>query len=157
MLIRSRIRYRFSLAFQRHERMSGSPPFFILIVITQQNDANPHSRPQRFPSSCTRADRVFDSSVYSFSDGETCLKYRYRALKTDATANPAVRNNPIIFCFSPCLRDSLVQRSCLWLRSPHAVLALHHAAHHQRRFGGGHLPASQVPWKISLLGRRAAC
>src|SRR6267142_1746976 len=37
-------------------------------------------------------------SVYSFPDGETCLKYRYRA--QDATTNPAVRVNPSISCFS---------------------------------------------------------
>src|SRR6267142_2069320 len=45
------------------------------------------------------------------SAGETSSKYRHSAL--DETANePAVRKEPIYF-FPPCLRASVVQRSCL--------------------------------------------
>src|SRR6267378_6528296 len=48
------------------------------------------------------------------SAGEIRLKYRHSAL--DETANePPVRKEPI-YLFPPCLRASVVQRSCLWLR-----------------------------------------
>src|SRR5258708_30745106 len=49
------------------------------------------------------------------SDGETSSKYRHSALD-ETTRSRRSEEDPFIFCFSPCLRASVVQRSCLWLR-----------------------------------------
>src|SRR5216683_3213918 len=48
-----------------------------------------------------------------FSDTGTISKYRYSALAGTARIRRA-EEEPVYFCCSPCLRDSVVQRSCLF-------------------------------------------
>src|SRR6267142_1204678 len=82
--------------------MSGSRPLFYSHSHNSAKRRQPAFAFFRGRSGCRVAvpgRSRFGSSVYSFSDGETCLKYRYRALKTDAIENPAVRRNPSIFLF----------------------------------------------------------
>src|SRR5258708_763656 len=49
------------------------------------------------------------------SAGETSSKYRHSALDETARSRRS-ESVPFIFCFSQCLRGSVVQRSCFWLR-----------------------------------------
>src|SRR6267142_2636773 len=54
-----------------------------------------------------------------FSDGEVKSKYRNPGLDTAKPQRSGTA--PFIFCSSPCLSASVVQRSCFWLRLRRAV------------------------------------
>src|SRR5258708_12404198 len=49
------------------------------------------------------------------SAGDASSKYRHSALDETGRTRRS-QEDPFIFCFSPCLRASVVQRSCFWLR-----------------------------------------
>src|SRR5258708_22201367 len=54
------------------------------------------------------------------SAGDTRSKYRHSALDETVRSRRS-EEDPFTFCFSRCLRASVVQRSCFWLRLRRAV------------------------------------
>src|SRR6266576_6695682 len=114
MLIRYRIRYRFFLAFQRHERMSGSRPLFHSHSLLRVS-VLPRTE---FLFSCANLGhwpkclRQTELPCPRISAGERSSKYPGPGF----WMHPGIGgpNRTHLFSLSPCLSDSVVQRSCFF-------------------------------------------
>jgi len=89
---------------QKTSASSATSAVLILRVVSACDDFCPKIQSPAFVFPCPH-----------LSDGEISSKYRHSALDETARSRRS-ESAPFIFWFSPCLRASVVQRSCLWLR-----------------------------------------